>query len=369
MVDYPYILFILVLSFFTYMEGVHKRNEFYVISLWVVFFFIAFRSPTVGGDTENYYRFFEGSQNYYNSGDNRDLEPMFLAYNYFLGFFLARSGFLYMIANTIFCLIVFKILIDKFSSFKSLSVLLFFLICDYMIYFVALRQGLAIQIFVYGIICVLENKRRKWIIYVICSLVGAFVHTSIIIYSIVIGGLYFIYVNKIIYISLTMITFCIGLVMRSFSVSNFFELLINTQMEESGRYDGYLTNEEWINDSTIHLKYAIRPSLYGFLALIFLDKNQINHWFTKIYLVSICIHNLLCDFTMTPRLNAGFSVFSIIVMTWAFPRELFLNKYMKMRRCVFVLFLLFLLRSYILTNANCKVDDAKMHPYKTFLSY
>lgn len=351
------------------MEGVHKRNEFYVISLWIVFFFIAFRSPTVGGDTENYYRFFEGTQNYYNAGDNRDLEPMFLAYNYILGFFLARSGLLYMIFNTVFCLISFKILIDKYSSFKSLSVLLFFLICNYMIYFVALRQGLAIQIFVYGIIYVLEDKRKKWIIYIICSLIGAFFHTSIIVCSIVVGGLYFVYVNKIIYISLVMITLCIGLVMRSFNVSTFFELLLNNQIEDSGRYDAYLTNERWIDENSISLKYALRPSLYGFLVLIFLDKNQINHWFAKIHLVSICIYNLLCDFTMTPRLNAGFSVFSIIVMTWVFPRELFHNKTMKMRQFVFVLFLLFLLRSYILTNTNCKVDDAKMHPYKTILSY
>lgn len=369
MVDYPYIFFILVLTFLTYMEGVHKRNEFYVISLWVVFFFIAFRSPTVGGDTENYYRFFEGTQNYYNSADDRDLEPLFLVYNYILGFFLARSGLLYMIANTVFCLICFKILIDKYSSFKSLSVLLFFLICKYMIYFVALRQGLAIQIFIYGIICVLENKRRKWIIYVVCSLIGAFFHTSIIICSVVAGALYFVYVNKIIYISLIMITFCISLIMRSFNVSTYFELLMNIQMEDSSRYDGYIANEKYIEDSTISIKEALRPSLYGFLVLIFLDKNQINHWFTKIYLVSICIYNLLIDFTMMPRLNAGFSVFSIIVMTWAFPRELFLNKYMKMRQCVFVLFLLFLLRSYILINANCKVDDTRMHPYKTILSY
>lgn len=352
------------------MEGVHKRNEFYVISLWVVFFFIAFRSPTVGGDTENYYRFFEGTQNYYNAGDNRDLEPMFLAYNYILGFFLARSGFLYMISNTVLCLINFKILIDKYSSFKSLSVLLFFLICDYIIYFVALRQGLAIQIFMYGIIYVMGCGRKKWIVYIVCSLLGSLFHSSIIIYSIVVGALYFVYVNKFIYGALIISSFCIGILFRSFDVANLFDLYLNAQLDSSGRYDGYMENDYWMSDNSFSLYLAIRPSIWGLLVILFLDKKNINHWFTKIHLISICIYNLFVGFSMTSRLNCGFSVFSIIVLSWVFPRDEMFNKILKVKKVIFLSVIIFLLRSFILNNIGFDPqDDAKMHPYRTFIDY
>ncbi len=80
--DVPYIVFILFLLLLSGLYWKNPKRTYFVIAIWVVLFFIGFRSRVVGGaDSINYVRFFTGEQNFYNINDTRDLEPLLMAYN------------------------------------------------------------------------------------------------------------------------------------------------------------------------------------------------------------------------------------------------------------------------------------------------
>lgn len=72
--DVPYIVFILFLLLLSGLYWKNPKRTYFVIAIWVVLFFIGFRSRVVGGaDSINYVRFFTGEQNFYNINDTRDL--------------------------------------------------------------------------------------------------------------------------------------------------------------------------------------------------------------------------------------------------------------------------------------------------------
>ena len=72
--DVPYIVFILFLLLLSGLYWKNPKRTYFVIAIWVVLFFIGFRSRVVGGaDSINYVRFFTGEQNFYNINDEMDL--------------------------------------------------------------------------------------------------------------------------------------------------------------------------------------------------------------------------------------------------------------------------------------------------------
>ena len=68
--DVPYIVFILFLLLLSGLYWKNPKRTYFVIAIWVVLFFIGFRSRVVGGaDSINYVRFFTGEQNFYNKNN------------------------------------------------------------------------------------------------------------------------------------------------------------------------------------------------------------------------------------------------------------------------------------------------------------
>ena len=99
--DVPYIVFILFLLLLSGLYWKNPKRTYFVIAIWVVLFFIGFRSRVVGGaDSINYVRFFTGEQNFYNINDTRDLEPLLMAYNAVLRVLLFNNGTLYLFVTT-----------------------------------------------------------------------------------------------------------------------------------------------------------------------------------------------------------------------------------------------------------------------------
>lgn len=362
MIDFPYILIVLVLSFMTYLEGVHRDECFYKISILLVFLFIALRAPVVGADTWNYVHFFTGDQAYYNVGDSRDLEPLFLLYNSILRIFLIRNGTLYIIANTFFTLYFVKRLIDKFSLYKTFSVLCFFILFSFLNYFIALRQILGFSILLFAIIYVQENKANKWFVYIACSVISYLFHTTMFIYAIVIAGLYFINMKKITYVLMIGGSFLVGVILKSYGIDQILEFFLNAELGATERLDGYL-DDKWTNDA-MSLQSIIRPSMIGLVILSFVDAQRVKHWFIKIYMISVVFNNFLFEFAMIHRFNFVFSIFVIVVITWVFPRNLIFDRVYHLRKLVFLLFFLFFLRSFIIINMNADIEaEDNMHPY------
>ena len=125
--DVPYIVFILFLLLLSGLYWKNPKRTYFVIAIWVVLFFIGFRSRVVGGaDSINYVRFFTGEQNFYNINDTRDLEPLLMAYNAVLRVLLFNNGTLYLFVTTFIGLFFIYKMVDKYSYNKMLSVLFFF---------------------------------------------------------------------------------------------------------------------------------------------------------------------------------------------------------------------------------------------------
>ena len=158
--DVPYIVFILFLLLLSGLYWKNPKRTYFVIAIWVVLFFIGFRSRVVGGaDSINYVRFFTGEQNFYNINDTRDLEPLLMAYNAVLRVLLFNNGTLYLFVTTFIGLFFIYKMVDKYSYNKMLSVLFFFFFLDYSLFFYALRQMLGISVYLGGLLFLLNNEK------------------------------------------------------------------------------------------------------------------------------------------------------------------------------------------------------------------
>ena len=80
--DYIWAIFYLCLIFLAYYSrSINRKKSAAKLAMLLVFIFMAFRAPVVGGDTWNYVRYLTGERYYYNE-DVRDLETFFLFYSY-----------------------------------------------------------------------------------------------------------------------------------------------------------------------------------------------------------------------------------------------------------------------------------------------
>lgn len=369
--DLPYILLILFLLIFSGLYWKAPKRAYFMIAVWVVLIFIGFRSEVVGGaDPINYIRYFTGKQSFYNINDTRDLEPLFVMYNAVLRFILLNNGVLYLFITTFLGLFFIFKMVDIYSYNKMLSILFFFLLLDYSLFFYALRQMLGISIYLGGLLYLLNCKKngRKWLVYGGCCLLGYLMHVSIIIYAVVITILYIVPINRKQYMYLLILgSAMLGIVFKQLNFMDLFNLYLNFGgISATERLDSYLY---WTDmRDTVSISLLLRPTLLSLIAIYFMDDEKVNHVFTKTYIFSVVLGNILYDVPMIHRFIMGFSFYVIIVMTWIFGRQyrLSVNKSRIINLVLFILVVYFV-RSYIITNSEYDNDSVtKMHPYYFF---
>lgn len=364
--DYPYVVLILILLFLAYKEWRYpsKSNLYFKIASLVVFIFVAFRAPVVGADTWNYYRFAIGVRNFYNS-DDRELEPLYLLYNSFFRDY-CRVGLLFMVINTVLIFSPLYYILKKYVDRKAFAVLAFFLFFDYSYYFVALRQLLALSIILWGVIYVIENRKRKWIVFVLLSILAWFMHTTAAVVAPLFIIAYFLPMNSrigaIIAIGTTAV---LGVILQSFKIFDTFNFLLSVNYSATERIAGYLESIELNELSTLNI--TLRQSIIAFLAFSLISEDKVNHWFSKIYLIGTCLHNLFISVPMVNRMILANMIFIIIVFSWSFD---LIEKNAKMKKVINVIMLVVILyftRSFIINQVDYDVQSAqRMHPYYFF---
>jgi hypothetical protein len=344
-----------------------KNQQHFKWAVWLTFIFIGFRACVVGADTYYYTMGYMGLDYY----KGEDLEPLYNdIYIAGLSYILKYEPF-FILVNTICSLTPLYLLVKKYSRNKVLSILWFFIFDIYIIYFVALRQILGLALLLVGVLYVIENKPRKWLVYILCAGAGYGFHNSIIIPSILYVILYFLRLNsrKFALIIIT-VTSIFGIVLQSFNIMDFFNIILNINANiTTERLNNYMMDEH-IKDlnSTSGYLYLLRYAWLGFFVFFFMDKDKLNHWFSKIFLVSICLYNLFYSVDMISRMNIAFYVFSIVVFTWSFgKRYKQIIKSNKLIKLIPILILFWFVQSFVRSHIGYKLDNYdRMHPYYFF---
>ena len=101
-----------------------------------------------------------------------------------------------------------------------------------------------------------------------------------------------------------------------------------------------------------------------------MDKNKLNHVFSKIYLLGVIIGNLFISMPQSNRLCVAFYVFGLVVFSWIWSERLKCN--IQLRKYVNItlfLLLLWFTQAYIRNNLYSNIDllgADRMHPYQFF---
>lgn len=362
-IDIPYIVVVILLIYFAIKSHKYNSDIYFKYSAVITFVFMACRACVVGADTYNYTLGFMEKKDIYN-----DVEPLYNVYTSILRV-IWKSEFFFIAFNTLFSLSMIYILIKRYSFDKTLSVLLFFIFDVYQPYFVALRQILALSILLFGVYKLLE--KRNWKIYVVCAVVAYFMHNSTLINSILFFGLYYVKLNsRKCSIYLIVLSGLFGIVLSSFNIADIlnFYLSMNTGLT-TDRLDNFIQSDQ-LNDlsKTQGYIWLLRNVWVGLFIYGFMDKDKLNHWFSKIYLLSILLFNLFYNVDMITRINLPFNMFSIILFTWAYgERYKSLIAKNPVLRFIPILLILYFLQFYIRQQIDCDLNLAsRMHPYYFF---
>lgn len=366
--DYPYIILILLLLVLAFLEWNRpsKSKKYFSIASAIVFIFIAFRAPVVGADTWDYYRYAMGIRNFYNY-DDREIEPLYELYNSFFRNY-CRVGIVFMVVNTIIIFSPFYYILKKYVKYRTFGVLSFFLFLDFSPFFVALRQILALSLIVWGTIFVLENRKRKWLVFVLLSVTAWFVHTTSSVVAPLFLIAYFIPIkSRKIPIAAIILSAVIGVVLQSFDILQAFNFFLTINYEGAERLQGYLENQDLNDLSTLNI--TLRQSIIAIIAFSLIGKDKLNHWFSKIYLIGIILYNLFISVPMITRMVLSNTVFVIVVLPWVFENEKY-KLIMGFRQKVNIIMLLLVLyfsRAYMISNMDYDLDSLqRMHPYYLF---
>ena len=361
--DYPYIIIFLIILFFSIKYWKKGDRRYFKIVFWLTFLFPVLMAPVLVAVTYVFVRFLLcNSSNYESSVDT--WEPLFLMYNYILSLFVG-NGQLYLLISTFISLFPLYYLIKRYSYNPPLSILLFFLFGIYQIYFVALRQILGLAILLWGMIYVLEGRQKKWFVFILLSVSSYMVHRASIIAAIVFFICYYIPLLSRKWAYFFIISSCsLGFLLNWIDVYKILFLVSGMQLDFI-HADTYL---QWsLKDATGYFGILVK-TLVALYIFKYITECRVNHWFVKIYLVSVVLMNIFYSVQMFSRFNLPFSVFSIIVFTWTFGQKCDINVRVKKMANYIAFILLFLLSvSFIRSNMFYDLKNAsRMHPYQLF---
>ena len=364
MIDFYYLVFIIILYFLTFSRG-NERNRFKWASI-ITLFFVGFRACVVGADTYNYTLGYL-DLNYYK---NSDIEILYKnIYIPFLSNIIRYEPF-FIFINTLVTLSPLYVLIKKYSNNRELSILCFFIFDLYISYFVALRQILGISFLLWGVYFVVKKNRRKWVYYGFFSLIAFGFHKSMIIPSILYAIVYFLQMpSRNIVVMTILLTGTFGIVLNSFDVLKLFNAFLNLNLGlTTDRLNEYMNDNHLMVGLSSGMIYKLRFVWLGCFVYYFMDERRLNHWFSKLFLISILLYNVFLNVDMIARMNLAFYIFSIVVFPWSFG-ERFRSIYIRKKWVVIypVLIFAWFTQAYVRSHIDYNLNNVdRMHPYCFF---
>lgn len=364
--DLPYVIIFVVLLVLAYFYWKVPQGKYIKLSCISVLLFIGARARVVGGDTIDYVRYFVGEFSIYSYYEH--VEQLFRQYNKIMGILLFHNEVLYLLVHTFICLLPIYKLAQKESNSIPLSCLLFF-VCGYYIHYMsALRQVLGLSILLWGIIYVIDKRKYRWIVFILSGIVGWSFHSSVFIafWGYLLCYFFAIKKKKIYYIGI-IFTSLIGVVFKSFNVSDFFALLALNHISEMKRMNEYLS---WgLVDNDLGIFTLLSSSIVSIFVIYLMDRNRVNSWVLKLYWVGIMLTNLFYAVPMINRLTLPFSIMGIFCMTWMFDsRYKLAQQSQKLKIKVLILLVIgYFSQSYVKQQIYYDLyDNMLLHPYYFF---
>lgn len=362
--DYPYFVFYLLLILFAFLYWKTKEKKIANCAFFVAFVFFGFRAPVVGADTWDYVRYLTGERNFYNY-DPRPLEPLFVVYREILNY-LTDSRAVVMVFNTLVTFAPLYYICKKYSLNPPLTVLFFCFLGGMFIYFVGLRQIIALAVLYIALIYCVENEnnlKRKFGVFLTCAIVAYFFHTSSVIYALIIlVALFPFRIRRFEYILLVVASALAGVILAKFDVLDFFSFILGLEFSSVERLDGYLKNEE-LNDA-VPISILLRLSIFSLVSYFYMDQKKLSHPFSKIFLAEVIIYNLLYSVPMSHRLCFPLSFFGAVILTWTRGKSTRTSVAHKYLNLIIVLMVFYYLRSQVIDLSTWKrTDEGRMHPY------
>lgn len=364
--DYPYILnyFVMLILAYLYWKKPDPRLVKWAFAL--EFIFIALRAPVVGADTWNYVRYLDGERNFYNY-DPRPLETGFLIYRQIM-VALHPNRLVVMLINSFLSCYPLYLMVKKYSVNVPLSLAMLSILNFYYTYFCGLRQILGFAILMMGLLYVLDDKKRKWTVYVLCAALGYCFHTTIVVYAAIFFAAYFLrFKSRTILIASIVVSALLGIVLQSFSVMDAFNFFLSMNVEATERIENYMQENGDVNEIT-SVMMSLRPSIIAIFIFALMDKEKLNHWFSVIYAVAIIVGNLFISVPMIGRLTGCFVIFGTVIFTWLFGTQYVASfKQRKLVNTALVIFVLYFSQMYYKNNLDSVIDltsSSRMHPYQ-----
>lgn len=364
--DYPYILNYFILLILAYLYWKKPDPKLIKWAFFLEFVFIAFRAPVVGADTWNYVRYLDGERNFYNY-DPRPLEAGFVIYRQVL---LAShpNRFVVMLVNSFLSCYPLYLIIKRYSNNVPLTLAMLSIFNFYYVYFCGLRQILGFAILLMGLIYVLDEKKKKWLVFVLCAALGYSFHTTIVVYAAIFLAAYFLrFKSRTILISSVVISAVFGIVLQSFNIMDAFNFFLSMNVEATERIEGYMQDNGDVDEIT-SIFMSLRPTIIAVFIYALMDKEKLNHWFSVIYALGIIIGNLFISVPMIGRLTGCFTIFGVVAFSWILGQKYLTSfRQRKITNLALVIFLLYFSQMYVKNNLNSAIDltsSARAHPYQ-----
>lgn len=312
--DYPYILNYFILLILAYLYWKKPDPKLVNWAFFLEFVFIAFRAPVVGADTWDYVRYLDGERNFYNY-DPRPLEAGFVIYRQVL-LVLHPNRFVVMLVNSFLSCYPLYLIIKRYSNNVPLTLAMLSLFDFYYVYFCGLRQILGFAILLMGLIYVLDEKKKKWLVFVLCAALGYSFHTTIVVYAAIFLAAYFLrFKSRTILISSVVISAVFGIVLQSFNIMDAFNFFLSMNVEATERIEGYMQDNGDVNEIT-SIFMSLRPTIIAVFIYALVDKEKLNNWFSVIYALGIIIGNFFISVPMIGRLTGCFAIFGVVAFSW-----------------------------------------------------
>lgn len=357
-IDYPYLfmVFILLTLFIMELKNQYKKKIYFEIASLLTWLFVGLRAKSVGADTLDYVTNFI-------SGDHEYPELLYNVY-YLLVRHIWCNGTFYLMLTSFLALIPLYYMVKKYASYKVFPILLFFILGYYYNYFVAMRQVLATSLFFIGVMAVIDEKKRKWVLYSICAILSCFFHHFMVVVSLLFTAVFFVPLHKkstiLIIIAASGI---LGIFFDATSLLRLFDAYFSLGAGiTTERLNEYMTTSG-VNDS---LAASIMGQLYyaiiGFFIVYFIPKEKVNHWFVRIFLVYIVFISLFREIFMIDRIVMPFALMGCLIASWSLD-TIIIKKTLVPKMMAIVLFV-YVLNGFVQQQINySETELGRMHPY------
>ena len=367
-IDYPYLVLIVILITLAALEWKYpaSSNGFFKVASAVVFVFVAFRAPVICADMWNYTKDAIGRVSMYTYSE--DVEPLYKAYRSIFRNFCPYI-FPFVFVSSLIIFIPLWVLIIRYSKYKTVSVLCVFLLVQFEIFLGILRQCIGLSFILCAVMYVMDDKKRKWLVYVVLCAIAYFFHHSSVLVAAIFVGCYFLPIkSKTFYIATILVTFMIGMVLRSFDFFSFLRIVEGWGIVDDRFETRYMDEDSRYNENAgraVGLTMLSRPIL-AMIIFFFLDEEHRKHWFAKIYFVGVVIMNLFPTLANINRMIISNMLFVTILISWVLESKYYLN--LKFRPIVKIA-VIGILCAYTVVYARhyIKMGDRseawRLHPY------